>query len=227
MGEAAWLIVHRAGRSRRRLRAALASPADYLEVDVWANGGRAESRHDPLLHSRLPFLTQSHWLPRLRLRRLWLEEVRAPGRLFLDLKDPRAEAVERTVAALRAGGSLEGARVSTHLWEQLDRLASLAPGVPRYYTVRRERSDPEALWRAYERRLAAGRGGDGVSIDHRLATPARLAQLRAAGLRTICFTVNGYERGRQLLAAGAGGLTSDRLDLIARWRAELGPGGGP
>ena len=230
-----WLIVHGAGHNARRLRASLRSPADCVELDVRAGVGgaaaaRAEVRHDPLVHDQIPFLTHRRGLPRLRLRRLWLDEVRAPGRIFLDIKDSRPEAAKAIIRALRAAGTLEDAAASTPLWAQLDRLAMVAPGIGHYYTIRSLRGDADALWRAYEQRMDQGSPGAGVSIRFDLATPDRLQALRAAGLRAICYPVNDFATGMELLRAGAGGLTTDRLHLIRRGRdaldrrGEAGPG---
>lgn len=226
-----WLILHRAGNSRGAWQRALASPADYLEIDVWLQGARpqeyrAASRHDPLIHHGLPFLTQRHRLPRLRLpwRALWLDEARAPGGIFLDVKDPRPGTIPAIVRALSASGSRPGAMASTPIWPQLDMLAALAPDVGRFYTVRR-RPGGEASWTAYLRRADEGRGGAGVSLHQRLATAERLRSLRDRGLRAICYTVNDYEAGLRLLELGAGGLTSDRADLIQRWRDRWEPRG--
>lgn len=223
-----WLIVHRGGENRRRLKAALGSTADYVEIDVWADGGRVEARHDALLHRRVPFIVQRHRLPLLHVPggwfgpwgRVWLDEVRAPERLFLDIKDPAPGAVDRIVAALRQSGSLAGATASSLLWEQLDRLAEA--GIWPFYTIAPSRhGGGDRSWAAYERRCAEGRGGDGVSLHRRLATAERLAWLRSEGLRALCYTVNDFEEGVGLLEQGAGGLISDRLDLIARWRDRL------
>lgn len=224
-----WFILHRAGNDRRAWQRAVASPADYLEVDVWLHGARPQeyriaSHHDPLIHSGLPFLTQRHRLPRLRLpwRALWLDEARAPRRIFLDIKDPRPGAIPAILRALATSGGRQGATASTSIWPQLDILAERAPDLGRFYTVRRA-DGGEASWTAYLRRIEEGRGGAGVSLHQRLATPERLQGLRERGLRAICYTVNDYDAGLRLLELGAGGLISDRADLIPRWRDRWEP----
>ena len=228
-----WLVWHRAGDNQASWRRALASSADYLEIDVWLQGRRIASHHDPLLHRRLPFLTQQHRLPRLRLpgRGLWLDDADARGRVFLDIKDPRPEALPALLRALDAGGSRDGAVASTPHWAQLDRLVRLAPDIGRFYTLprppwqpwRRTAGDPLA-WTAYQRRMADRRAGAGVSLHRDLATPERLGILQAAGLRAICYPINDFQEGRRLLRWGAGGLTSDRAGLIQRWRDQWARG---
>lgn len=220
-----WLVLHRASRSRGRLRAGLASRADYLELDVWLEDGRVALRHDPLLIPGFPYLTRRRVYPVPRLRRFWLDEVRAPGRVFLDLKEARPELVGRCIGALRATESLAHAMASTPIWPLLDALASAAPEVGRYYSIGRGEAGDRGWW-AYVERMGSMRAGDGVSIHRETATPDRLALLHEGGLRAICYTVNDYEEGVRLVEAGAGGLTTDRLELVTRWRERWPPPGG-
>ncbi|HJN91812.1 MAG TPA: hypothetical protein QGF05_03660 [Dehalococcoidia bacterium] len=183
-------------------------------------GERAVCRHDPLFRSSWGLLTRWHGWPRPRLRRLWLDTFKAPGRVFLDLKDPRRESIDAVIAALQATGSLDGASASTPIWEHLDLLGSRAPGIGRFYSIGRG-ARGQAAWEEYGARMRDSRGGQGVSIQHETATDERLAELQDWGLRAICYTVNDFDQGVALMNRGAGGLTSDRLDLIARWRAWL------
>ena len=174
-------------------------------------------RHDPLLIPGFPWLTRRRVLPLPRLRRFWLDGVGLEGRVFLDLKDARPELVDRCVAALRSAGALSGAGASTPIWAQLDYLARLAPEIDRFYSIGRGAAGA-AAWRRYEERVEAGRAGAGVSMHWQSATPERLGMLRDDGLRAICYTVNDFDGGVALVEAGAGGLTTDRLELVERWR---------
>ncbi len=213
---APWFILHRAGDHPRRLQASRAI-ADYVEADLRLNpDGGVSVRHDPLLWRRLPWLTTRHHLPRLRLRRFTLADLPADPPLFLDFKEPEAALVERTVEGLRQQSLLNQATASTPHWEALDRLAAIAPEVGRFYSLGK---DDAARWPAYQQRIRAGQAGAGVSLHHTLATPARLEELARAGLRAIVYPVNTEALGRALLRAGAAGLTTDRLELINRWRA--------
>lgn len=216
-----WLILHRAGEDATRLRAGLASAADFVEIDVWSEDGRAACRHDPLLIAGWPYLTRRYGLPWPRLRRLWLDEVEAAGRVFLDFKDPRPAVVDEAVGGLRRSGSLAGAIASTPMWSLLDHLAELAPTVGRFYSIGRGATG-SAAWERYRERMGTEAAGWGVSIHQASADAERLAALRGAGLRAICYTVNDEARGVELVEQGAGGLTSDRLDLISRWRDRWG-----
>ena len=218
-----WLIMHRAAESRRRLAAALQSGAlrsgaDFVEVDLRL-GARVECRHDALVVPWLPLLTQRHLLPRVRLRRLWLEEIRPPARLFLDFKEDDPRLVEQSVDTMRRSGLLSTAAASTPYWRLLDRLAAIAPGVERYYSVGRKQTQ---RWEAYRARLAGGEAGAGVSLHRSLATPERLQQVAAAGLRALVYPVNDASLGERLVAEGAGGLISDRPALVRGWRERWG-----
>ena len=218
---APWFIAHRAGESRARLQRTQALAATHLELDLRLEGGRVICRHDALLLGSVPYVTQRHGIPRLRLRRVWLDEMRTEGGIFLDFKEPGPELVARTLAALRASGRLGAAAASTPVWPLLDQLREQAPEVPRFYSIGRRRAQGEAQWHAYEQRISRNEAGAGVSIHHDTATAARLRQLREAGLRAICYTINDFATGVRLLEHGAGGLTTDRYGLIARWRAWL------
>ena len=219
-----WLVLHRAAEPRRRLATALrCTAADYLEIDV-RRGARAECRHDALLLG-LPFLTQRHYLPRLRLRRLWLadlgaESLRVSAALFLDLKVRDPAILDQTLSALESSGLVRRTVISTPHWAHLDRLAERAPRIGRFYSVGRGRHD---VWGAYERRIAEGRAGQGASLHRSVATRERLQRLRESGLRGVVYGVNGFDRGLRLLDDGAGGLVSDRGALIAAWRECLEP----
>ena len=229
-----WLVWHRAGDNQASWRRALASSADYLEIDVWLQGRRIASHHEPLLHRRLPFLTQRHRLPRLRLpgRGLWLDDVDARGRVFLDIKDPRPEALPALLRALDAGGGRAGAVASTPHWAQLDRLARLAPGIGRFYTLPRPPGSPgdaprgtrppgppiSAAWRRSVRERACRC----IATSPRRSDSASCTRLGCG--RSVTRSMTSRE-GRRLLRWGAGGLTSDRAGLIQRWRDQWARGG--
>ena len=201
-----WLIMHRAAESRRRLAAALQSGAlrsgaDFVEVDLRL-GARVECRHDALVVPWLPLLTQRHLLS--RVRRLWLEEIRPPARLFLDFKEDDPRLVEQSVDTMRRSGLLSTAAASTPYWRLLDRLAAIAPGVERYYSVGRKQTQ---RWEAYRARLAGGEAGAGVALHRSLATPERLQQVAAAGLRGARLS-----RERCVAGGAAGGGGRGRTD---------------
>jgi glycerophosphoryl diester phosphodiesterase len=56
---------------------------------------------------------------------------------------------------------------------------------------------------------------DGVSWEHPLITPERVAILHGKGARVFAWTVDDLETMRRLLACGVDGITSNRSDLFA------------
>jgi glycerophosphoryl diester phosphodiesterase len=53
-----------------------------------------------------------------------------------------------------------------------------------------------------------------VVCNHKLADAAYMAQLRLAGLRALCYTVNDEAQVQRLLALGVDGIITDRVDLF-------------
>jgi glycerophosphoryl diester phosphodiesterase len=53
-----------------------------------------------------------------------------------------------------------------------------------------------------------------LHINHRYLTPALAGQVMAAGYGLFCYTVNSVRRAREVLAIGAEGFCTDRIDLI-------------
>ena len=64
--------------------------------------------------------------------------------------------------------------------------------------------------------LAASLGAFAINLNHRIATPARLAEASERGLRTFLYTVNDLARARALIAAGATGVFTDYPDRITQ-----------
>lgn len=217
-----WFVLHRASQKRAELGRALASDADLLELDCWAEGRRIALRHDPLYWSALAGITRRHRVvPWRRGERFWLDQALdaglSPDRIMLDIKDPRPNVVDLLVDALAAQDGGRRLVASTPHWEQLDRLGKRLPQATLLYSIGKGQRGAKA-WTRYQDRIETGRAGGGVSIHHETATPQRLALLRDHELRSVCYTVNDLRRGFDLLQAGASGITSDRNDLIAAWR---------
>ena len=218
-----WLIMHRAAESRRRLAAALQSGAlrsgaDFVEVDLRL-GARVECRHDALVVPWLPLLTQRHLLPRVRLRRLWLEEIRPPARLFLDFKEDDPRLVEQSVDTMRRSGLLSsGGGIDAVLAAAGPAGRDRAGGG----AVLLGGAQANAAVGGLSRAAGGGGGGAGVSLHRSLATPERLQQVAAAGLRALVYPVNDASLGERLVAEGAGGLISDRPALVRGWRERWG-----
>ena len=172
----------------------------------------------------LSFLTERHGLPRLRLRRFWLEQLadhyRLPGPIFLDIKESDPSFVEEVVAEMRRLDLAAEAIASCEHWEVLDRLAEAGPEIRRFYGIPRRRSGRARL-AAYLERAARGQGGAGASLPRRLADSASLDAIRQAGLRPLIWHVDDYPDGLHFLEAGPAGLITRKPALIDAWRRWL------
>ncbi len=212
------LVAHRGGNGRWALRRALAAGVDWLEADVWWQGGRVVARHDPALW-RLP-LTYSRYriglapIPALTLEHL-LDAVAGTGvRLLLDLKGVAPELPRAIVAALARREAFAQAALCGQEWGPLDAARALEERVQVIFSLGREEHLP-----AYLARLADGSAPPAASVNHRLLTPAQVAALKERGVTLLAWTVNDPARARQLLAWGVDGITSDSLTLLRSLRA--------
>lgn len=110
--------------------------------------------------------------------------------------------------AARWPADLRPPLISSFSIEALAAAREVAPQLPRGLLFERVPDDWTAQMTAH----------DAVSIhcDASLLAPARLAQLRAAGVPVLCYTVNDAQRAAELVSAGVAGLFTDRLELIQR-----------
>lgn len=215
-------IAHRAGNDLSQLAAAFAAGVDYAEADVWLHHGRLEVRHQktagpiPILWER--WTLEAGWKPRLLLDRV-LAAAAGQGRLFLDLKGTAKGLAEGVAEAVQEAGVAESVAFSTPTWPHLDRLRTLMPQAPRFYTVGRA-----GQLGGLRRRLERGEI-EAVSIDSRLVTQVLIAELGAGGVGTIVtWGIETDEAARRVLACGVSGVTSNNLALLARVRGgELSP----
>lgn len=88
----------------------------------------------------------------------------------------------------------------------LEAAMKAAPELPRGMLLHEWRDD----WQAIAEKL------DCVSIhfNHKILTQARVAQVKAAGLRILVYTVNTPERAEELLSWGVDAICTDRIDLL-------------
>lgn len=115
------------------------------------------------------------------------------------------DAAARLIAA-RWPADLPPPLVSSFSMEALVAAREVAPHLPRGLLFERVPDDWPAQMKAH----------DAVSIhcDASQLAPARLAELRAAGVPVLCYTVNDAQRATDLVSAGVVGLFTDRLDLL-------------
>lgn len=213
------LVAHRAGESRRALRAALAAGVDWLEVDLWSHYGRVVSRHDAAL-GRLP-ITYHSWRagvllrPPLTLDALLDAVDGTPVRLLLDLKGNAADLPRRIVETLQRREAVSRAALCGQDWRPLDAARGLEPALSVCFSLGREEHLP-----AYLRRLDEGSAPSVISIAHRLLTEQRLRELHDRGVTTLCWTVDQPSRARQLVDWGADGIISNSPALLRGLRPD-------
>jgi glycerophosphoryl diester phosphodiesterase len=211
------LVAHRGGNARPALRAALAAPVDWLEVDVWWHFGRVVARHDAAVW-RLPVTYSRRRVGLAPLRPITLDELLevvegTPLRLLLDLKgiDPRLP--RALVAVLRRRGALSRAALCGQEWGPLDAARALEPAMQVFFSLGREEHLP-----AYLRRLEVGSAPPLISIRHTMLSPECVADLHRRGVTIFSWTVNDPTRARELVAWDVDGIISDSLPLLAGLR---------
>ena len=204
-------IAHRAGNDLRRLERARAIGADLAELDVWLHRGRLEVRHAatvgplPLLRERWRFTPG--WGPRLPLEAV-IEAAGRDLRLMVDLKSDTPALSEAVAAAFDR--RLPGApyAVTTRQWRLLAPFAD-RDGVCLI---------PSAAW---PHELAAllpdlGERYRALSLHSALVDPDLLSELAGRGVSTYVWPVNAAADLERVLGAGAGGVNSDNLSLLAQ-----------
>jgi glycerophosphoryl diester phosphodiesterase len=228
-------IAHAYGNTRERLRTALDDPAvDAIELDVWYRSGNIWVRHEKRL-GPLPLLVdkcmRGHALPplslplgkrlyvRLDFNRLKLDDVltTVAGKkgLLVDLKGAYhaqrnldfARAVVRTI---RKHGAESWVSVCGQFWPVLDDVRREAPDLEVRYSVERVYQ-----WEKFMRLVGEDERVRRVCIDHRFLNEERTRFIEDRGVNLFCWTVDDPEKARRLVAAGADGIISNDLDLLA------------
>lgn len=206
-------IAHRApGTAQGCLRLAELG-VRVFEIDLQVLGGEVVVSHYLPVHPRLPLvrrdrrsLTIRPRLPREIGLAAAVAAVPDEVELLLDLKnDHGARAAE--LAGLVAESGVDPARchISTKGWQVLPMLRE------RGFRTWRSVGDAGAL--------AAIRAGlplpdHAVTVRHSLLTAAVVAELRAAGVQVMAWTVNDLPRARVLAGYGVDGITSDLPQVL-------------
>ncbi len=202
-------IAHRAGNCLPRLARAKAIGADLAELDLWLHRGRLEVRHARAL-GPLPLLREGWRIapawPRLELEAV-LEAAARDLPLMVDLKT-ESPALSKAVAAAFER-RLPGApyAVTARAWPLLAPFEGMA----------HVRLLPSAAWPGELAALMPELGGRfrALSLHATLAQPEAMRELAARGVDACVWPVNTRAALAQALAAGAAGVNSDNLDLLA------------
>ena len=203
-------IAHRAGNDLARLEHATSIGADLAELDVWLRRGRVEVRHAktvgplPLLRER--WRLSPGWGPRLELDAV-IEAAGPDVRLMVDLKSETLALSEGVAAAFdrRPGATYA---VTTREWWLLEPFEG-RDGVCLI---------PSAAW-PHELAELMPHLGDrfhALSMHITLVEPALMSELAGRGVSTFVWPVNTTAELERVLGAGAAGVNSDNLDLLAQ-----------
>jgi glycerophosphoryl diester phosphodiesterase len=214
----------------RAFRLALEQGADGIELDVQPSAdGVPVVLHDDTLDRTtdstgdVSLLTWDRIatarsggepVPRLEEVVAWAAETDAF--LNVEIKRPGVEAA--ALAAVDAAGRTASTIFSSFVPESVAEVRRLAPEAACWLLT--DRWNPRVL------QLAGDLGVGGVCLDVRRATVAALAQLRAAGLPVVIWTVDRPLRIRALLRAGVTAIITNRpsaaVQVRAGWEAEAG-----
>jgi glycerophosphoryl diester phosphodiesterase len=198
----------------RAFRLALEQGADGIELDVQPSAdGVPVVLHDDTLDRTTDSAGDVALLPweRIAAARIGgepvprLEEVVAwaaetDAFLNVEIKRPGVEAA--ALAAIEAGRRTARTIFSSFVPESVTEVRRLSPNAACWLL--------SEGWGPHVLQLAGDLGVGGVCLSARRATPAALAQLKAAGLPVIIWTTDRPARIRTLVRAGVAGIITNR-----------------
>jgi glycerophosphoryl diester phosphodiesterase len=167
----------------------------------WERIARARSRGEPV--------------PRLEEVAEWAAETGA----WLNVELKRAGAEAASLEVIEGAGLLERTVFSSFFPAVVAEVGRLEPRAARYFLTER--------WDDPVRHVVRGLGAHGVCLKHPLATPPVLAELRAAGLPAVVWTVDRPARIRELLGAGVRALITNHPARGAAILREVVPSPNP
>jgi len=91
--------------------------------------------------------------------------------------------------------------------------AAIAPAIPRALVLGTPWLESNPWPEDWRQQMEAARA-TALDFDHSLMTRERVAELHAAGVPVVTWTVNDPDRAAELLAWGVDGVTTDAIDLI-------------
>jgi glycerophosphoryl diester phosphodiesterase len=237
------LIAHAYGNTRARLDIALAAPVDAIEVDLWYRAGKVWARHEarldplPLLidkrmrgHSLPPLSLPlgKRWYVRLDVNGLKLDDVmqRVAGTksLLLDIKGSypaqrNLEFAKTLVRMIREHGAEGWAIVCGQFWPVLEAIRKEASDIDVRYSV-----EHVYQWEKFMRLVGEDERVRKVCIEHRFLNPERVRYIEEQGVDIFCWTVDDVTEAQRLVSAGADGIISNDLGLLAQLQRHA-PGG--
>lgn len=219
MGNARFVVAHRAANDLESMRDAHARGVHMVEADVHRFRGRLEIRHLKTI-GPIPILWDRWTLANPFSRRMELHELlRAlpvDVDLMLDLKGRSMLVAKAVLEAIRP--TLADGRdvvICARAWKLLGAFDGVS-GVRSVHSVGSERQLQRLI------RVRAGRKVDGVAIHERLLRAHTIREVHAIADLVMTWPVNSIDRARELLAHGVQGLISDNPAAAVTWMEEAG-----
>jgi len=231
------LIAHAYGNTRARLQTVLAATVDAIELDLWYRAGQLWVRHEKRLVP-LPLLVdkrmRGHSLPPLSLpfgKRLYvrldvnglklpevLQKVWGSKSLLVDLKGSyhlrqTLDFARTLVSAIREHAAEDWTTVCGQFWPVLEDVRKEAPDIDVRYSI-----EHVFQWEKFMRLVGEDERVRKVCIEHRFLNEERVRYIEEQGVNIFCWTVDDLTEARRLAAAGADGIISNDLELLAAMR---------
>ncbi|MFJ8359932.1 glycerophosphodiester phosphodiesterase [Streptomyces sp. NPDC093984] len=210
--------------------AAAGHGADYVETDVqFTKDGQPVIMHDATVDrttdgtGRIDELTAQE-VSRLTVKggghvptlRQALTAVKAqPVRLLLEIKGPQTSAAVDQVLRLVSETGMTDRTVVQSFDENIVRHAAASPYKIRLALLRDDLdADPVATARKFSLTAYA------VNVNSLSARPETVARLRAAGVQTFVWTVDGERKWQNATSWGVDGVITNTPDRFFQWRKE-------
>ena len=226
-------IAHGYGNSHRQMALALEGPVDYIEADIWYQGGRVAVRHERKL-TPLPLLfdekdeghaghgpgryglSLGRWYIKLQIGTRYLEDVlalaRGRRRILVDVKwspGGRQSAFARALAqTVRLAGMADEVTFCGQNWPVLQRLRVVDPGLRVHYSIGAERQLAAFGHVPQDETLR------GVCLHQSLLNAQVIDILKRRGLDIWTWVVDDLAQARELVAIGIDGIISNSLDVL-------------
>ncbi|MGH2668863.1 MAG: glycerophosphodiester phosphodiesterase, partial [bacterium] len=168
---------------------------------------------------------------RLDVSRLALDEVlqKVSGSksLLVDLKgsyhaQQNLEFAQALVRAIREHAAEGWTTVCGQFWPVLDDVRKEAPDIDVRYSI-----EHVFQWEKFMRLAGEDERVRRVCIEHRFLNEERVRFIEEKGVDIFCWTVDDLTEARRLAAAGADGIISNDLELLAELRRERQAGKPP
>ncbi len=208
------------GREKNRISSFTLAEIRRLDAGSWFNSRNPDRGHKSFAGLAIPTLDE--------IIDIAGTAAEGPG-LYIETKSPGLyPGIEKDlVRLLQRRGLIENQSKNGRVIFQsfstgsLDRLAKLAPGIPRIYLVDKDTERDRGGWGELVR--AARAAGSGIGPVGYLAYPWHTGPAHRAGLLVHVYTINLPWQMRLITLFGGDGIFTDRCDLLLRIRGRTPP----